>query len=78
MRAFVGVTDRDWFIQLSKTPALEEVNFWQPSADRAFQAGSCGYLLKSVLGEELARAIHTVYGGQRHIPPGYWWRHSVP
>ena len=36
---------------------------------RAFQAGACGYLLKSVLGEELNRAIHTVYGGQRYIPP---------
>ena len=36
---------------------------------RAFQAGACGYLLKSVLGEELARAIQTVHGGQRHIPP---------
>ena len=36
---------------------------------RAFQAGACGYLLKSVLGEELATAIHTVHSGQRHIPP---------
>src|SRR6267143_3802350 len=36
---------------------------------RAFQAGACGYLLKSVLGEELTRAIQTVHGGQRHIPP---------
>src|SRR5437899_6188444 len=36
---------------------------------RAFQAGACGYVLNSVLCEELARVIHTVYGGQRHIPP---------
>ncbi len=36
---------------------------------RAFQAGACGYLLKNVLGEELARAIQAVHVGQRHIPP---------
>src|SRR5262245_45092718 len=36
---------------------------------RAFQAGARGYLLKSVLGEELARAIQSAHAGQRHIPP---------
>ena len=36
---------------------------------RAFQAGARGYLLKSVLGEELAHAIQSVHAGQRHIPP---------
>jgi two-component system NarL family response regulator len=36
---------------------------------RAFQAGARGYLLKNVLGEELARAIQRVHAGQQHIPP---------
>src|SRR5262249_22315109 len=36
---------------------------------RAFQAGACGYLLKNVLSEELARAIHAVHAGQQYIPP---------
>ena len=36
---------------------------------RSFQAGAQGYLLKNVLGEELARAIQTVNAGERYIPP---------
>ena len=36
---------------------------------RAFQAGARGYLLKNVLGGELARAIQTVNAGDRYIPP---------
>lgn len=38
MRAYVGVTDRNWFEYLSHSGPLDEVNFWQPSADVAFQA----------------------------------------
>lgn len=34
MRFWVGVTDFDWFRFLAARPALEEVNFWQPSAGR--------------------------------------------
>jgi two-component system NarL family response regulator len=36
---------------------------------RAFQAGARGYLLKNVLGGELARAIQTVNAGDKFIPP---------
>ena len=36
---------------------------------RAFQAGACGYILKDVLGDEIFRAIRTVHGGARYIPP---------
>jgi len=36
---------------------------------RAFQAGARGYLLKNVLGGELAQAIQTVHAGGQHIPP---------
>jgi DNA-binding NarL/FixJ family response regulator len=35
---------------------------------RAFQAGAGAYLLKSVLGEELFRAIKIVHGGEQYKP----------
>jgi DNA-binding NarL/FixJ family response regulator len=35
---------------------------------RSLQAGARGYLPKSVLGDELVRAIKTVYAGERYIP----------
>ena len=38
MRAFVAITDRDWFDLLRSQPQLDEVNFWQPSGSRQFRA----------------------------------------
>ncbi len=38
MRAFLGVTDGDWYALLSSIRELEEVNFWQPGGSRAFTA----------------------------------------
>jgi putative restriction endonuclease len=38
MRAFVGVTDWDWFELLRSQSDLDEVNFWQPSGSRQFRA----------------------------------------
>lgn len=38
MRAYVGVTDDQWFELLASTPNLDEVNFWQPSGSRGFHA----------------------------------------
>jgi len=29
MKAFIGVTDRNWFQLLPSQPSIEEVNFWQ-------------------------------------------------
>jgi putative restriction endonuclease len=37
MKIWVGVTDEDWFVRL-KHLEPDEVNFWQPSGDRAFRA----------------------------------------
>ncbi len=37
MKAYIGVTDRDWFTLLSDTPNLDEVNFWQPGGNRQFR-----------------------------------------
>jgi putative restriction endonuclease len=30
MRAYIGVTDKEWFQILASLPDLEEINFWQP------------------------------------------------
>ena len=36
MRAYVGVTDSDWYRFLAARAGLQEVNFWQPSGGREF------------------------------------------
>jgi putative restriction endonuclease len=38
VRAYVGVTDGEWYRFLSARPTLQEVNFWQPSGSRGFHA----------------------------------------
>ena len=37
MRAFVAVTDKDWYQFLAGRPDLDEVNFWQPGGSRVFR-----------------------------------------
>ncbi len=37
MRAFVAVTDKDWYQFLAGRPDLDEVNFWQPGGNRMFR-----------------------------------------
>lgn len=44
MKAFVGVTDGDWFELLASQASIEEVNFWQPGGSRVFRALSPGEL----------------------------------
>ncbi|MGD0277628.1 MAG: HNH endonuclease [Syntrophales bacterium] len=44
MHAFVGITDYDWFISLLSIPNIDEVNFWQPSGNKLFQAIKPGEL----------------------------------
>src|ERR1017187_6241664 len=36
VRAYVGVTDDQWYGFLADRPGLPEVNFWQPSGGRQF------------------------------------------
>lgn len=43
-KAFLGVTDLDWFEFLSNRPELTEVNFWQPGGRIRFQALARGEL----------------------------------
>ena len=44
MRAFVGVTDGEWFELLSSQEHLVEINFWQPSGSTRFRALDQGEL----------------------------------
>lgn len=37
-KAFIGVTDQDWFDFLSARPELSEINFWQPGGRTRFRA----------------------------------------
>lgn len=37
MRAYVAVTDKDWYQFLAGQPDLDEANFWQPSGNRVFR-----------------------------------------
>lgn len=38
VKAFVGVTDQDWYDYLRARPDLDEVNFWQPGGAQEFHA----------------------------------------
>lgn len=45
MRLFVGVTDFDWYAQLSARPDIDEVNFWSPGGGvfKVLQPGELVY-----------------------------------
>lgn len=38
MKAYVAVTDYDWYRRLSASPQIEEVNFWRPGGKAGFRA----------------------------------------
>ncbi|HEV8700659.1 MAG TPA: HNH endonuclease signature motif containing protein [Candidatus Polarisedimenticolia bacterium] len=42
MKAWVAITDRDWFRYLRERPRLDEANFWQPGGAREFRTLSVG------------------------------------
>lgn len=44
MKAYVAVTDGEWYDFLSGRPDLDEVNFWRPSAETSFRALKPGEL----------------------------------
>lgn len=44
MRAFVAVTDNEWYRHLAVLPEVDEVNFWQPVGARRFLALTPGEL----------------------------------
>ncbi len=44
MKAYVGVTDGEWFELLARQDGLDEVNFWQPGGSHQFRALQPGEL----------------------------------
>jgi putative restriction endonuclease len=36
LKAFVGVTDKDWFNFLASLAGIDEVNFWRPGGGHHF------------------------------------------
>jgi putative restriction endonuclease len=42
VKAFIAVTDADWYRFLRSRPELEEVNFWQPGGNQVFRILSQG------------------------------------
>jgi putative restriction endonuclease len=45
MKAYIGITDEDWYAFLSERQSvIDEVNFWQPSGNRTFRALTLGEL----------------------------------
>ncbi|TSA04525.1 MAG: HNH endonuclease [Nitrospiraceae bacterium] len=44
MKAYVAVTDNDWYQFLSQRPDRDEVNFWQPGGKQLFRALKPGEL----------------------------------
>jgi putative restriction endonuclease len=63
LRAFVAVTDGDWFRFLSARDGIDEVNFWQPGGGRAFRA--------LLLGEPLLFKLHH-RDGNRIVGGGFF------
>jgi hypothetical protein len=47
VRAFVAVTDKDWYQFLAGRPDLDEVNFWQPGGNRVFRTLKPGSISRS-------------------------------
>ena len=58
MKAFVAITDNDWFEFLRRQDGVTEVNFWQPSGGRQFRALAPGQPLLFKL-----HAPHNVIAG---------------
>ena len=59
MKAFVAVTDGDWYAFLSAQRDLDEVNFWQPGGGRGFRVLSVGEPLLF----KLHHPYHFIVGG---------------
>jgi putative restriction endonuclease len=58
VKIWVGVTDNNWFDFLRRIPAIDEVNFWQPSGQGNFRAVEPGSLFVFKL-----KAPRNVIGG---------------
>lgn len=76
MRAYVGVTDGEWYRFLAARDATE-VNFWQPSGGRRFGAVERGapFLFKTHYGDEVSNQIVGVgfFSGSVPLPVSRAW-----
>lgn len=63
MKAFLAVTDNDWFDYLSRQPDLDEVNFWTPSGKP---------LAKFSLGQPVLFKLHAPLN---YVVGGGFWAH---
>ncbi len=45
MDGTIAITDHGWYERLAAQPGLDEVNFWKPTATRAFRAPECSPFL---------------------------------
>ena len=72
MKAYVGITDYEWYQLLASRPQLEEVNFWQPGGSRVFCADlhtlfDRGYVtVTPELHLEVSRRIREDFENGRH------------
>jgi putative restriction endonuclease len=74
MRAWVAVTDSDWFRFLSSLPGVDEVNFWQPSGGRRFAVLQPGEILLFKLhAPERAIVGGGFFAGHSVVPAAMAW-----
>ena len=65
MKAYIGVTDQDWFELLRRQPSIEEVNFWQPGGRNMFRALKPGEIF-----------LFKLHSPNNHIVGGGFFAHS--
>jgi len=74
MRAWVAVTDSDWFRFLASLPEVDEVNFWQPSGGRRFAVLQPGEILLFKLhAPERAIVGGGFFAGHSVVPAAMAW-----
>ncbi len=66
MKAYVGITDYEWYQLLASRPELEEVNFWQPGGSRLFGALEPGGLF-----------LFKLHAPRRSVVGGGFYAHST-
>ena len=74
MRAYVAVTDIDWYRYLSSRPHIHEANFWRPYGSRPFRVLQPGepfiFKTKAPLNKIVGGAIYEGFVSLKvHVPP---------
>ena len=66
MKAYIGITDFDWYQSLAAQEGLDEVNFWQPGGQRVFGAIQPGELF-----------LFKLHSPQKFIVGGGFFAHAT-